>query len=129
MFKYNYKEILILSIILLVLDITVLNILTPIFDKQINLIQGSPIRLNILSAILCYILLITGLYYFIILEKKTSFDAFILGIIIYGVYELTTKALLKNWKWQTVFIDTLWGGLLFSSTTFIYYFIHHRLHH
>ena len=123
MFNYNYKELFLLSIILLVLDVTVLNILSPIFNRQVNVIQGSPIRLNILSAILCYILLIIGLYYFIILEKKTSFDAFILGIIIYGVYELTTKALLKNWSWQTVFIDTLWGGLLFLLTTYIFYFI------
>lgn len=40
-------------------------------------------------------------------------------IIIYGVYETTNYALFKNWSILTVIIDTLWGGLLFASTTYI----------
>ena len=38
---------------------------------------------------------------------------------IYGVYELTTMGLLKEWKWLTVIIDTIWGGILFASTIYI----------
>ncbi len=40
-------------------------------------------------------------------------------MVIYGVYETTNYALLKNWSILTVFIDTLWGGLLFAFTTYI----------
>ena len=36
-----------------------------------------------------------------------------------GVYETTNYALFSNWSIVSVIIDTLWGGLLFASTTFI----------
>jgi len=42
-----------------------------------------------------------------------------LGIVIYGVYETTNYALLKDLSILTVIIDTLWGGLLFASTTYL----------
>jgi uncharacterized membrane protein len=64
-------------------------------------------------------LLILGLYYFILKENKSLKDAFLLGIFVYGVYELVTITLLKDWKWKTVIIDTLWGGILFTTTVYI----------
>mgnify|MGYP001228872730 CR=1 FL=1 len=58
------------------------------------------------------ILLVFGLYYFIISQNKKVFDAFLLGLVIYGVYESTNYALLKDWNFSTLVIDTLWGGIL-----------------
>ena len=46
---------------------------------------------------------------------------FVLGFIIYGIYELTNHATIKNWPLFMVFIDTLWGGVLFALTTIITY--------
>jgi len=46
---------------------------------------------------------------------------FLLGIIIYSVYDLTSLALLKNWSVKTAIIDTLWGGILFTLTTLAVY--------
>jgi uncharacterized membrane protein len=89
------------------------------FDKQIQSVQGSAPKMNYLGAALCYIFLIVGINYFIIKPKKSVSDAFLLGIVIYGVYETTNYALLKNWSILTVIIDTLWGGILFAITTYI----------
>jgi uncharacterized membrane protein len=89
------------------------------FDNQVKSIQGSPIKMNYLGVALCYILLIIGINYFIIKPNKSVSDAFLLGIVIYGVYETTNYALFKNWSILTVIIDTLWGGLLFASTTYL----------
>jgi uncharacterized membrane protein len=77
-------------------------------------------ELNYFAMFICYIFLTAGLYYFIIKEKKNYIDAFILGLIIYGVYEFTNKTILENWGWDIVIIDTLWGGILFGLTTFIF---------
>jgi uncharacterized membrane protein len=44
----------------------------------------------------------------------------LLGLFVYGVYETTNKAILKNWLYKTVVIDTLWGAVLFSLSVFIY---------
>jgi len=107
------------AIVFISIDFVYLNVMKGYFDRQIKLVQGSPIKMNLLGAALCYILLIVGINYFIIKPRKSVSDAFLLGIIIYGVYETTTYALLKDWSILTVMIDTLWGGLLFAATTYI----------
>ena len=89
------------------------------FNNQIKLVQGSEPKVNYLGVALCYIFLIAGINYFIIKPRKSVNDAFLLGIVIYGVYETTNYALFKNWSILTVIIDTLWGGLLFAFTTYI----------
>ena len=107
------------AIVFISIDFIYLNVMKGYFDNQIKLVQGSPIKMNYLGAALCYIFLIVGLNYFIIKPRKSVSDALLLGIIIYGVYETTNLALLKNWSILTVIIDTLWGGLLFAATTYI----------
>jgi uncharacterized membrane protein len=104
---------------MLSIDFVYLNVMKGFFDKQIQLVQGSQLKINYLGAALCYIFLIAGINYFIIKPKKSISDAFLLGIVIYGVYETTSYALLKDWSIFTVIIDTLWGGLLFASTTYL----------
>jgi len=115
------KKIVIITIITAILDVIFLYINRTFFNNQIIQVQGTSIKMDYFSALLCYIFLIYGLYYFIIKDNKSIQDAFLLGIIEYGVYELTTKSLLKNWNYKTVIIDTLWGGILFSLTTYITY--------
>jgi len=107
------------AIVFISIDFVYLNVMKSYFDNQIKLVQASPIKMNYLGAALCYIFLIIGINYFIIKPKRSVSDAFLLGIIIYGVYETTNLALFKNWSILTVIIDTLWGGLLFAATTYI----------
>ena len=110
---------LISAIILICIDLVYLQIVKNYFSNQIQRVQGSPMQINYLGAALCYILLIVGLNYFIIKPRKSVSDAFLLGLVIYGVYETTSYALLKNWSLITVIIDTLWGGALFAITTYV----------
>ena len=110
---------LISAIIFITTDFVYLNVIKDYFNNQIISVQGSPVKVNYLGAALCYIFLIVGINYFIIKPRKSVNDAFLLGIVIYGVYETTNYALFKNWSMLTVIIDTLWGGLLFAFTTYI----------
>ena len=107
------------AIALISIDFIYLNVIKGFFNKQIQNVQGSQMQVNLLGAALCYIFLIVGINYFIIKPRKSVNDAFLLGLVIYGVYETTNYALFKNWSMITVIIDTLWGGLLFASTTYI----------
>ena len=107
------------AIIFISIDFIYLNVMKGYFNNQIQSVQGSPAKFNYLGAALCYIFLIAGINYFIIKPRKSISEAFLLGIVIYGVYETTNYALLKNWSILTVIIDTLWGGLLFAATTYI----------
>jgi len=107
------------AVIFIVIDFVYLNVMKDYFNNQIKRVQGTPIKMDFLGAALCYILLIIGINYFIIKPRRSVSDAFLLGIIIYGVYETTNLALLKDWSILTVIIDTLWGGLLFAATTYV----------
>ena len=107
------------AIVLITIDFVYLNVMKGYFNNQIKNVQGSSLKINYLGGAICYLLLIVGINYFIIKPKKSVSDAFLLGIIIYGVYETTNYALFKNWSILTVIIDTLWGGLLFAATTYV----------
>ena len=107
------------AILFISIDFVYLNIIRDYFSQQIRNVQGSQMKLNYLGAALCYIFLIVGINYFIIKPRKSVSDAFLLGLVIYGVYETTNYALFTNWSIWTVIIDTLWGGILFASTTYI----------
>ena len=114
-------KIIIIYILLILADSIYFMFIKNLFDKQIKAIQGSSIIINIPAFILCYIFIAIVLYYFIIREKKSILQAFLLGSCIYAIYELTNKTLFNNWKWSTVFIDSIWGGLLFMIVTKIFY--------
>ena len=88
--------------IFLVLDVAFLSFQRNTFEKQIFAIQKEKINMNIPSAIACYFFLLVGLYYFIFKDRRSPLEAMLLGLVIYGVYETTTYALLKNWKLQTL---------------------------
>lgn len=119
--SFNPSKVLFTFVVFVAIDSAYLISMKGYFDEQIKQIQGSAIQMNLYAAILCYISLVFGLYYFIIKDKKPLYQAFLLGLVIYSVYEFTTWALLKNWKMQTVIIDSLWGAILFTLTTAIVY--------
>lgn len=116
-----WKDLFLTGTILLLLDIGFLYSSRPMFKKQIEKVQKTSFSMNYFGATFAYILLIIGLYWFIIKDNRSLLDAFILGFVIYGVYEGTSKALIKNWDYKTMVIDTLWGGTLMVLTTLIVY--------
>ena len=115
----KFTKLLVSAILFVFIDSIYLNLIKDYFNNQIKLVQGTPIKMNLLATLLCYIFLVFGLNYFIIKPNRGVQDAFLLGLIIYGVFETTNMALFSKWSWTTVLIDTIWGGILFALTTFI----------
>ena len=107
------------AIVMISLDFVYLSVMKGYFMNQVKNVQGSALKLNFFGAAICYVFLVAGLNYFIIKPRKSISDAFLLGLVIYGVYETTNYALFSNWSIVSVIIDTLWGGLLFAGTTYI----------
>jgi uncharacterized membrane protein len=114
-----FVKILATIFVLVFFDLIYFYFMKDMLSKKIVEIQGSPLVMDFLAAALCYISLAFGLYYFVLREKRSLLDAFLLGIVIYAVYETTTKASLKKWSYKIVLLDTLWGGILFTLTTFV----------
>lgn len=120
------KTIALSAVLLLILDGTYLFSIQKLFQRQILDIQKTPITIRFESAVACYILLIGGLNYFILRGNRSPWDAFLLGLLIYGVYETTSYALFSKWSLQIALMDTLWGGVLLSLTTWLVYWFSGR---
>lgn len=114
-------NLIITGIVLIILDSLYLTTFGGFFNNMVQSIQGTKIKFKFMGAIICYLLIIYGLNYFIIDTKKSFKDAFILGIFVYGVYESTSYAILDKWNMKAVMLDTIWGGILFALTTTILY--------
>ena len=115
------KEIISIAVVMLALDAIYLGTNRSFFSDLFRSVQGSELKFNYKVAFFCYILMVFGLYYFIIKDKKPILDAFLLGLLVYGVYDLTNLGTLSNWTIKMTVMDTLWGGSLFALTTFIVY--------
>jgi uncharacterized membrane protein len=112
------QKVIVSGILLLLIDSIYLYSVSKYFNNQIKMIQGSNIKLELLSTLLSYFFLIIGLNHFVIQRNGSILDAFLLGLVIYMVYECTNKAIILKWKWSTVLLDGVWGGILFALTTY-----------
>ena len=114
------KDTFLLSAILLIIDMVYLTMISKSFGSMINDIQGSEMKVRWDSAFMTYALVIFQLYYFILQQDRSEYDAFLLGMTTYGIFDFTSYALLKNYKLSTAFVDMVWGGMLYFLTIKIY---------
>ena len=119
--KINVKEILLTALVYLSLDIIYLKSNTKVFQRYFKRVQMSRMTFKNSAAVVVYTLIVLGLYYFIIKDRRPLTDAFILGVLIYGVYDFTNYATLKRWTFAFSMQDMLWGGTVFTISTFIIY--------
>jgi uncharacterized membrane protein len=113
------KKVIVSGIIMLLLDSVYLTTFSNFYNNLIKSIQGEKIKFNKVGALFAYLFLIYGINYFILNQPKTTLtDAFILGVIIYGVYETTNYAIIKKWSPYAIVLDTVWGGILYTLVTY-----------
>lgn len=98
-----------IAIIYLVIDIIWIFSTSKLWDNQVSRIQNSPFIPNRYWAMLSYIFIVSGLLYF---GSSSPTDAFIYGIIVYGVFDLTNLALFKDYKPELAMLDIAWGGFV-----------------
>ncbi len=122
--KKDIITIIVSAVVLVGVDFFYLSSTSKFFNNIVKNIQGKEIQFKMLGAVICYVFLVLGLNYFVLLDKKLGkkekiFKAFMLGLIIYGVFESTNLAIFTNWTLDALLLDTLWGSILFSITTYI----------
>ena len=109
---------------LLLIDSVYLSIIGEKFMGMIRQIQGAQVEFRKWPAVICYILLSLAILVFIETPIRRNLGyAFLLGIIIYGVYETTSYALIKKWELSIAVMDTVWGGILFVLATILSRFL------
>jgi uncharacterized membrane protein len=80
-----------------------------LYNDSVNKIQNEDIQLRFMPSIIAYTLLIINVL-FVLLPHTTNILHFsISGLVIYGVYNATTYAILKDYPLKVAIIDTTWG--------------------
>lgn len=95
-------------------------------SKLLYDIQGSPMEVRWFPAIFVYLLIILAVYYFAVRISKNMYDATMngafIGFAMYGLYDLTNYATLKNYTFSMTLTDILWGTFLCAMSATVGFF-------
>ncbi len=113
---------LIILLIFLVIDIPMITYINgKMYQIQFNRINNGPMNVNLrtyISAGICYLLLVFGIYHFAVKQNSVSNGA-ILGLVIYGIYNTTNLATINNYGIKESIVDTVWGTILCTLITYL----------
>jgi uncharacterized membrane protein len=104
------------AVVFLILDGIMLTLwMKPLFTRHIGALMVEPIRA--VPAGLFYVAYVAGLLYLVSWPAlKTGapiwIPAAIIGAMAYGTYEFTSYAIMRDWHWQMVMTDVVWGTVL-----------------
>ena len=104
-------------ITMLAIDSVYLHFTKDLFGEMVAKIQRTAMQVRLSGAAVVYFLLAIGLYYFIIKPRRSAWEAGFLGLVIYGTFDFTSYAMLKNYDIAIAIMDTIWGSILFATTT------------
>tara|TARA_B100000925_G_C21881019_1_gene418490 strand:+ start:344 stop:718 length:375 start_codon:yes stop_codon:yes gene_type:complete len=108
-----------ITVLMVVIDSLYLFFIKNRYGQMIANIQKSPMNVKICGAVLSYSMVVAGFYIFGYRENLSATKTFLLGFIMYGLYETTSYALFDNWEIWALIIDSLWGGLLYLLTKIV----------
>jgi uncharacterized membrane protein len=118
----DIKIILFICLIFIIIDVPVLIYVNKdtylVNFRNINNGEIDFTRLKIISALICYLIMAFGLYYFSVKEKNIL-NALILGFVINGIYNTTNYATINKYSLNVAIIDTLWGPTLFTTVAYL----------
>jgi uncharacterized membrane protein len=92
-----------------------------------NVVDGSLVP-YVPAIPLVYIVATLGIIFFV-LPKATSYSSALLygalfGFVLYGFYDFTNLATLKDYPWSLTLLDTAWGALLVGVGSLIFYAVY-----
>jgi uncharacterized membrane protein len=92
-------------------------LIKPVFERHISHLFADPFRA--IPAVVFYMGYVAGLLWFVSVPALRTGDPMaalvggaVLGLMAYGTYEFTNYATLRDWSFEQVAVDTIWGGIL-----------------
>lgn len=92
--------------------------------SEIGRIENGVFQMNYVAASITYLLMALSLPFYVLpqLKKQDSlskvfFSGAMLGLIIYGVFDMTNVAILKGYPIAFVAPDMAWGAVVFGLVT------------
>uniref|UniRef100_A0A6C0BEZ1 DUF2177 family protein n=1 Tax=viral metagenome TaxID=1070528 RepID=A0A6C0BEZ1_9ZZZZ len=110
-----------------VLDGIWLTLNSHMYQRMYSNVQKAPFIVDWKAAIFAYLAIFIMIAFYAVPGVENAggsfFDAIrvagLLGLLTYAVYNFTNLAVLRDYSWKVAILDTLWGGVLFTLTSFI----------
>ena len=115
-------EIGVVFLLMVLLDSAYLYFAKPFYENQVITIQRVALQVKPLGAIVAYAAMAPALWYFVLNNPTATVykDSLILAFAIFGTYNATSYAILKKYRLSLAALDTVWGLLMFSATSFLF---------
>ncbi|WP_413557417.1 DUF2177 family protein [Bdellovibrio sp. HCB209] len=94
--------------------------------SELGRIENGQFNVGYGAAVVVYIMMGLAITFFV-REKVLEIDSYLhcfaygafLGLIVYGIYDFTNLAILKNYPLAFALVDVAWGTFLFGTVTII----------
>ena len=118
---------LVATAILLLLDfICIAGFMNQRYQVMIPTIQKAPMKANLQYAAVAYALMVVGLNMFVLPNIRKGYEmedslkyGFTFGVVVYGIFDFTNAAVLKDWDMKLALIDVLWGGTVYFLASYL----------
>lgn len=94
--------------------------------SEIGRIVDGKFDIQYFPAVLAYLLMATAITAFVMpaLKEQTSImnwflTGALMGLLVYGIYDMTNLATLKSYPWAFALADIAWGTFIFGVVTII----------
>jgi uncharacterized membrane protein len=102
------------------------------YNYLIEKVQKTSLSINFIGALLSYLTLLCGLFFFSIpmIESKLKKDNLLilcilygggLGILMYGMFNTTNIGIFKNYDYKIALLDTFWGFMIFTMSSYLFF--------
>jgi uncharacterized membrane protein len=108
-------------VLFVLLDAVFWKINGQLIELQVIDVQRTAMKVNLLPAIICYLVIFFTLYWFILRTRRSVLDAALLGGAVNAIFELTNFSILKHWHLNMVVLDIFWGAFLWGFVVFATY--------
>ena len=95
------------------------------YKTFVRKVQGTEMKVNYIAAGFAYVLMGISVVYLLkpLVMNKGAKEAYLLGgmmgLVVYGIYAGTLKAILPSFSNVTMCMDIIWGIFLYSFATFL----------
>ncbi len=111
------------AVVMLALDAVWLTANNAYHRQVFATIQGKPMSVRLIPAALVYIIMIGAVWFFAVDPAQSWQDAAgrgaLIGLAMYGVYDMTNYATLSAYPMYFAISDMLWGTFLCAATAAI----------
>ena len=92
-------------------------------QKTVQDVQKSELKIDKLAGLLFYVL--AAIIFILIVKRYSNKDPIkalqlgaLLGLAMYGTFDITNKAIFKDYTWSYALMDMTWGSFVFGLTSY-----------